>query len=151
MSGPMGLGMGGPGGRMARLSRFDNNPNYLKDTKGGKPKLHQPKRKIMARLWKYLGKERKLMVLSLILMVLSTVCGLVGPKLSGMAINAIGTEEGGVDFHSVYLYCGLMAAMYVLSGLFSYINARTTLLLSRRVSYQLRRDVFNKLTKLPVG
>ncbi len=149
MSGPM--GMSGGFGRMARLSRFDNNPNYIKDTKGGKPRLHQPKRKIMARLWKYLGKERKLMILSLILMVLSTVCGLVGPKLSGMAINAIGTEEGGVDFHSVYLYCGLMAAMYVLSGLFSYINARTTLLLSRRVSYQLRRDVFNKLTKLPVG
>ncbi len=148
MSGPM-MGMGG--GRMARFSRFDGNPNYLKDTKGGKPRLRQPKRKTMRRLWQYLGKERRLMVISLILMLLSSACSLVGPKLSGLAINAIGDTAGGVDFRSVSYYCGAMLVMYLLSGVFSYLVGRTTLLLSRRVSYQLRRDVFNKLTTLPVG
>ena len=151
MSGPMDMGMGGMGGRMARFNRFDGNPNYLKDMKGGKPKLHQPKRKTMARLWKYLGRERGLMIVSLILMLLSSACSLVGPKLSGRAIDAIGSAAGGTDFRKVFLYGGAMAAMYLLSALFSYLVSRTTLQLSRRVSYQLRRDVFNKLTTLPVG
>ncbi|MBR2896776.1 MAG: ABC transporter ATP-binding protein [Oscillospiraceae bacterium] len=136
---------------MARFSRFDGNPNYLKDTKGGKPRLRQPKRKTMLRLWQYLGKERRLMISALILMLLESACSLVGPKLSGMAINAIGDTAGGVDFRSVYIFCGLMLVMYVLVAVFNYLVNRTTLLLSRRVSYQLRRDVFNKLTTLPVG
>ena len=52
------------------------------------------RRGIVRRLWVYLGKQRFLMLLALALVVLSNSASLVGPKLSGLAIDAIGVGQG---------------------------------------------------------
>lgn len=110
----------------------------------------QPISKTLRRLWQYIGSQRKLIVLALILMLTSNICSLAGPKLSGMAIDAIGLNMDQSAFHTVFVCCGLMLVLYAASSLLNYCVTRVTLRLSRHLAYQLRRDVFNRLMTLPV-
>ena len=74
---------------------------------------------ILARLWRYLGRNRLLVVLAVILSVSSSLLASFGPKLSGQAINAIDLGAGKVDFDTVFHYAGLMAIFYVASVVLS--------------------------------
>ena len=138
----MATGMIG-GGRMSRAERsgdtrkFDNHK--------------VPMGKLLLRLWRYIGKNRALVILALVLSLSSSLLALYGPKLSGQAINAIDLGAGQVDFATVYRCVSLMAIFYVSAATLSYILHAVMLKLSRTVSRQMRHDVFEKLTALPVG
>ena len=106
---------------------------------------------LLSRLWKYLGKNRLLVVLAMILSTVSSVLSLYGPKLSGQAINAIELGAGKVDFGAVWKCSILMAVCYLAASALSYVLHVTVLHLSRSVAKQMRKDVFDNLTALPVG
>ena len=106
---------------------------------------------LLRRLWKYLGRNRVLLVLAVILSLTSSMLALYGPKLSGQAINAIDLGAGKVDFETVYRCATLMAVFYVASALLTYLLNVVMIRLSRRVSRQMRHDVFENLTRLPVS
>ncbi len=106
---------------------------------------------ILRRLWKYLYSFKWLLLLALLLSVISNLLALVGPKLSGYAVDAIAPGVGKVDFPAVYRYAVQMIAFYLISSLFSYFLAGLMIRLSRNVVYSMRRDAFNKLTELPVS
>ena len=108
---------------------------------------------LLRRLWRYLGRNRVLLVLAVTLSVTSSLLSLYGPKLSGQAINAIklGEELGQVDFDTIYRCTALMAVFYILSAGLTYLLNVVMIRLSRRVSRQMRHDVFENLTRLPVS
>ena len=106
---------------------------------------------LLFRLWKYLGRNRLLLVLAMILSVTSSTLSLYGPKLSGEAINAIELGSGKVDFDTVLRCCILMAACYILSCILTYLLHAVVLRMSRSVTKQMRHDVFENLTALPVS
>lgn len=108
------------------------------------------RKKVLRRLWSYLCQHRWMMLAAFALSVSSNLLALIGPLLSGRAIDAIGQVRGGTDFHSVFLYCGLMAAFYVVSSLLAYILSVLMIQFSQKIVYQMRKDVFDKLTALPV-
>ena len=87
---------------------------------------------------------------ALLLTISSNLLALVGPTLSGHAIDAIGVTPGGVDFPVVFTYCGLMIVFYVLSSLLSYVLSVLMIRLSQKVVFQMREDVFRRLVELPV-
>ncbi len=111
----------------------------------------KPKKYLLLRLWGYLGKHRGLLLAGLFFMVVSNGLSLVGPKLSGKAIDAIGSKKGGVNFEKVFFYVGLMVVLYLVSALFSYLLSLLTIRLTKRVIYEMRRDVFENLARLPVS
>ena len=106
---------------------------------------------LLRRLWKYLGRNRILVVLAVLLSVSSSVLSLYGPKLSGEAINAIELGAGKVDFDTVWRCAILMAVFYICAACLSYLLSTVMIRLSRTVSRQMRHDVFENLTRLPVG
>ena len=110
-----------------------------------------PTGKLLMRLWKYIGKNRLLMILAAILSLSSSMLNLYGPKLSGQAINAIDLGAGNVDFDTVFRCASLMILFYISASVLSYILHVVMLRLSRSVSKQMRHDVFEKLTAMPVG
>jgi len=114
-------------------------------------KKKPPKKYLLIRLWRYLSRYYLLLTVGFLLMLLSNVLALFGPKLSGKAIDAIGIRAGGVDFEKVFYYAGWMAVFYVFSASFSYLLSLLTIHLTRKVIYQMRRDVFENLAKLPVS
>ena len=106
---------------------------------------------LLKRFWKYLGRNRLLLVLALMLSVTSSLLALYGPKLSGRAINALDLGAGKVDFETVFTCVKWMVVCYIFSAIFSYLLHRVMLRLSRLVSKQMRRDVFESLASLPVS
>ena len=108
------------------------------------------RRYVLIRLWSYLYQYKWLLFLALFLTLASNLLGLVGPMLSGYAIDAI-HGPGDVDFPRVFFYAALMILFYAASSLLTYILTRITIRFSQRVIYQMRKDVFDTLMGLPVG
>ncbi len=108
------------------------------------------RRYVLIRLWSYLYRYKWLLFLALFLTIVSNLLGLVGPMLSGYAIDAIHGPND-VDFPRVFFYAGLMIAFYAISSLLTYILTRITIRFSQKIIYQMRKDVFNTLIGLPVG
>ena len=125
------------------------------ETSGDKRKFDNQKKvpmgKTLARLWRYIGKYRILVVLAIILALSSSLLAIIGPRLSGWAINAIDLGAGKFDMQTIYTCVFWMLVCYLSSSVLSYVLQVVMLKLSRSVSRQMRHDVFENLTKLPVG
>lgn len=106
---------------------------------------------ILSRLLPYLLRYRLLLITCILLTVGGNLLALAGPYVSGLAIDAMELGTGKVDFSSVGLYSALMVLLYIASAVLSYALTRLMIVISRRVVNTMRRDVFNKLTELPVG
>ncbi len=105
---------------------------------------------IFVRIFKYMFRYPLLLVSAVTLMITSNLLALVGPTLSGKAIDAIDLGVGNVDFSTVFKYCGLMALFYALSALLSYLLSITMIHMSRHIVATMRKQVFDKLLTLPV-
>ena len=129
------------------------NPNMIGDKHAVNMRdrtTHLPRCVLLKLLWKYLGHQRLLIVAAILLSIASSVLGLYGPKLSGIAINAIDIKTGNVDIDTVIHCAWLMAICYVLSAGLTYFLNFVMIRLSRRVSRQMRHDIFENMSRLPV-
>ncbi|MEG0387405.1 MAG: ABC transporter ATP-binding protein [Niameybacter sp.] len=108
------------------------------------------KKATLLRLALYLMQYKGLLLVALILTVGSNLLALVGPMLSGYAVDAI-VGVGKVQFEKVFYYAGCMIAFYLISSVLSYWLAILMLTISKKVVKRMRKDVFDKLLKLPVG
>ena len=109
-----------------------------------------PKGVLLKRLWKYLGRNRLLLILAITLSLTSSILSLYGPKLSGKAINAIDTESGFVDMPVVIRCVITMAICYLFSSVLSYLLNFVTIRMSRGIAKQMRHDIFENMSRLPV-
>ena len=108
------------------------------------------RRRALKRLCKYFFRYKLSAAVVVFLMLSSNLLALLGPTLSGLAINAIDLP-GGVDFAAVFYYCTLMAVFYFASSVLSYILSVMMIRLSQKIIRRMRQDVFEKLLTLPVG
>ncbi|MFH1879902.1 MAG: ABC transporter ATP-binding protein, partial [Bacillota bacterium] len=111
----------------------------------------KPRRAILLRIGKYLFKFKWLLLLAFALTVAANSFSLLGPALSGRAIDSIGTKVGGVDMPGVLHYAALMAVFYLASSIFSYLLSILMVYISRNVTRSMRRDLFNRIAEMPVG
>ncbi len=105
-------------------------------------------------LWKYLRRFGGIFTVALVLTVCSNLFALVGPKLSGNAINAMelfGKTDAKTAFDTIIHYAELMAVFYLTSAILSYLLALLMRSISQRIVRRMRKDVFDKLLKLPVS
>ena len=105
---------------------------------------------IFLRLSKYILEQWPTFTLALILTLVSNMLALFGPRFSGAAIDAIASTRG-VDFPTVWKNVALMLGCYVISALLAYILAVVMIRLSQKITYKMRKQVFEKLTSLPVN
>jgi len=108
------------------------------------------KKGIFIRLSKYVLQQWPLFIVALALTLGSNQLSLLGPRYSGAAIDAIELESG-VDFTAVWHNVAYMLGCYVISALLSYVLSVVMINLSQRIIYKMRKQVFEKLTTLPVG
>ena len=118
-----------------------------KNTDNGNKKF---KKGIFIRLSKYVLQQWPLFTVALILTLGANMLALLGPRFSGSAIDAIELKSG-VDFEAVWKNVGFMIACYVISALLSYVLSVVMIRLSQRIIYKMRKQVFEKLTTLPVN
>ncbi len=140
------MNKGGFGGRYGGDPKT-TNPNKLRAVKLDK----STRNRVLLRLAKYLFSYRLTVLLAIAIMLASNVLALLAPKLSGYAINALRLGEGRVDFDAVWTNAGLMLACYVASALLSFCLSVILVSLGQRITYTLRRELFEHLMRLPVG
>ena len=136
MPGPM----GGP--RAGRVTE------KAKDFKGTTKKL----------IGQYLSKYKIGLIIVIIFAVGSTIFSIIGPKILGNATTEIynglvnklyGT--GGIDFGKIGTILLTLLGLYVLSALFSFIQGFTMTRISQKLTYRLRKDISEKINKLPMN
>lgn len=123
-----------------------------KMSKPGKPeRLSRDRTKhVLLRMGKYILKYWPLFLLAIVLTLVSNQLSLMGPNFSGEAIDAI-AAEGGVQFDAVWANVIKMLVCYVASAVLSYLLSILMIHISQKIVYTMRKQLFEKLTSLPVG
>lgn len=105
---------------------------------------------IFLRLCGYILRYWYLFIPAVILTLFSNQLSLLGPKYSGEAIDALALA-GGVDFDAVWYNVIRMLICYLFSAIMSYALATLMIHISQKIVYTMRKQLFEKLTSLPVG
>lgn len=106
---------------------------------------------VLKGLWHYVSHYRVHLIIAILLALGSNIFALIGPMLSGQAIDAIEPGEGMVIFTTVFYYAKWMVLFYIVSSALSYILSILMIRLSQKIVKKMREDVFNKLVELPIS
>ena len=118
------------------------NTNYSRPKDG---------KKALRRILAFVKDYKMLVLFALILSFTANVLTLIGPSLAGKAINEAAAGKGQVNFTKVFYYVRLMLVFYLGSSLISIgINLLMTLV-AKRTAKRLRKECFEKLSRLPVS
>lgn len=74
----------------------------------------------------------------------------VAEKLPELAKDVSLTEEPAINFNYIGKILLIIIAMYITSSLFTYICTRTMAYISQKVTYNLRKEIDEKLDRLPL-
>ena len=131
--------MGGPGRGMAPGEK-------AKDLKG-----------TMVKLIKYMRRFYVPIVMVIIFAIASTVFNIVGPTILGDATTEIFkglvhkvSGGSGIDFDKVTHILLMLLSLYVASAIFSFIQGLIMTHVSNNVSYQMRKDISEKIHRMPM-
>lgn len=105
---------------------------------------------VVRHLFRYLKPYFPLFVLVFLANLAAVALSLLGPKICGDAIDCIRTD-GSTDFGRITYYCVLLAGVYILSGVVTYLSAIGMGYVARRMVRKMRNDTFEKLISLPVS
>jgi ATP-binding cassette subfamily B multidrug efflux pump len=113
-----------------------------------KPKNY---RKTLAGLLKYVRPEAPGLALAVILVLAANILALIGPRLSGEAIDAMGIVPGQADYRTTVAKALFMLACYAGSAMLNYLLVRLIVRLSQKIIRTMRQDTFNKIVELPLS
>jgi len=115
-------------------------------------------RKTLRTLVRYLEPYRVKIIIVMVFAALSSVFSIVGPKLLGQVTTKL--ADGLIAFYfrtGLYMdfaYMGrlivLLISLYLISMIFSYVQAFIMSGVSMQVTYNLRKDIDQKISRLPL-
>ncbi|HWQ30839.1 MAG TPA: ABC transporter ATP-binding protein, partial [Negativicutes bacterium] len=135
---PMG---GGPMGSMAGIEKAKNFRGTMK------------------KLGEYLKPYLISIITVIIFAVGSASFSIAGPKILGRATTKIfeglvskvsGAAGAGIDFEYISSIILLLAALYVISSFFSFVQGFIITGVAQKVSYNMRRDISQKINRMPL-
>lgn len=135
-----GHGPHGPHGRMGAVEK----PRDFKGT--------------VAKLVRFLGRFKMLLIVALVFAIGSTVFNILGPKVlseattelfNGLVAKVQGT--GGIDFTLIGEILAATLGLYLLSAACSFIQGWVLTYISQKTCYEFRREIAQKIDRLPVG
>lgn len=101
----------------------------------------------LKRLIKYFAKEKKILMLLLIAVLVIVICSVYTPKLQSNAIDMITQGE----YLSLNSILAQMILFYLLNSAFTFIQSRYSAILSQNIVKHMREDLFNKIVNLPIS
>lgn len=133
----------GPGGGMMGMPG-----QKAKDAKG-----------TMRRLLVYVKEKKGQLFIVFIAAVLSTLFGIVSPKLMGNATTELfegvvarmkGIDGAFIDFEYIGYILLILIGLYLFSALFTFVQQFIVAGVAQKVAFAMRRDVLSKLNRLPL-
>ena len=100
----------------------------------------------LRRILSYLGKNRRLIAVMMIVMLFATLLNVIAPTIQAKAIDAIVSPETG----SLMMWLIVLAVVYLFSAVFTYFQNLSAALLSQSTVRVMRRDLFARISRLPI-
>jgi ATP-binding cassette subfamily B multidrug efflux pump len=140
------------------------NPGFI--GRGGMAGMGMPVQKAknfkgtLKRLMTYMQPFRVSISFVLLASILSTLFSIISPKLMGNAVTklsegAIGKMKGiagaKIDFDAILQIVLTLAALYIFSAILVYIQQQIMVKVTQRIVFNLRRDISEKLTRVPLS
>ena len=125
----LGRGPGGPGHFMGEIAR-------AKNTRG-----------TVRRIWGYLRRQRAALIATALMVVVTSGLNVLGPYLMGRAIDTYILRHDLVGLRSLLL---LMAVVYVLTSLLTWLQSYVMAGAAQRTVRDIRNDLFARLQVLPL-
>lgn len=108
----------------------------------------EPVWKGLARLLPLMRGEGRSVFIALAAILTSSATTLIGPLIIGHTVDSFIATR---DFGGVLVWSGLLLAVYVIGLVAAYTQTRTMGGVARRILFNLRNAIFNKLQELPVA
>jgi ATP-binding cassette, subfamily B, multidrug efflux pump len=99
-------------------------------------------------LWPYLRPHKRKLVLGLLSILASVAVGMANPLLVGGAVDSLRTA---VTWRTLLVYGGLILAVAVVQGVFSYLQRMILVGMSRDVEFEIRNEYLARLERQPPG
>ncbi len=142
-------GRSGGGGPMGSLGKPVEKAKNFKGT--------------LRRLLKYLKPQRTKFLIVFVFAILSTVFSILGPKIMGKAITKVAEGLGAkmmalqmnkpvpeLDFTYIGQIVLILLGLYLISAAFSYLQQYIMAGVAQRTVYNMRKEVYDKLSRLPL-
>ncbi len=123
-------------------------------------------RKTVKRLLSYIGKKKLLLLIMIFCVVMSVGVTLVSPIMQTEALNFLTVEKAGgymkliadeagdwipqIDFMGLLRILVILGALFLMSSVLTYIQARLSANLSQSTVRTMRIDLFDRIVKLPI-
>jgi ATP-binding cassette subfamily B multidrug efflux pump len=111
----------------------------------------------MGKLFRYMGRYKWLVLLVFIFAAASTTASIIGPKILGTAtttlVNGVIAKVSGtgeIDFVKIGGILLEVLLIYIVSAAFGFVQGWIMANVSTNVAYRLRRDISEKINRLPL-
>ena len=108
------------------------------------------KKDTVKRLLRYIGRQKGLLFLSLLLSAVSVICSLMIPILVGDAVDVI-IGEGNVDFDALKTILFKGAVLIAVAAVATWVTATINNAITFRIVREVREELFAKITRVPVS
>lgn len=140
---------------MALANPKIQNPKGPRGPMSGMMPGEKPKnfKKTMKTLGAYLRPFKVRLIIASIAAILSVLFSVVSPMILGMATDVIASSvlnASALDFTKLWFFIVLLIILYGISTLFSGLMGFLMAGVSQKISYQLRKEMSEKLDKLPL-
>ncbi|WP_282155440.1 ABC transporter ATP-binding protein [Cytobacillus gottheilii] len=125
-------------------SIFAKQSSKTQEQKKAKPGNYK---ETLKRLWKYLAVNKSLLIWVVIMVVISSAMGLLGPYLVGYVIDHYIVEDGTADFLTLLVLLGII---YLLFSLSTWYQNYWMIGIAQKTVFTLRTHLFAHLQKLPI-
>ena len=111
----------------------------------------------MKKIFHYMGKYKVRIVLVMIAAMAGTIFNIVGPKILGKATTELFnglvakiSGTGGINFEKIAQILAFAMCLYLCSAAFTFIQGFIMSGVSNDVTYSLRKDISQKINRLPL-
>jgi ATP-binding cassette subfamily B protein len=138
-----------------KIERKTINMPSMGPRRGGRRNMgpvEKPKnfKETLKRLWTYFGKERNLLIIIFVLIIIDALISLSAPYLIGKAIDSM-SIGGKVNFKLLEIILVVLVISYFGDALLTFIQGWLMAGAAQRIVMNIRKTLFAKLQKLPVS
>ena len=124
----------------------------ISGTKGVRmpPKKAKNIKYTLKRLWDLFKSEKKQLIITFLMIMLSAVLALMVPFLIGKAVDTMFLGKSLVDFDNLKIILITLLSIYIIDNLLVFLQEYLVAGISQRLVFNLREDLFKKLQLLPI-
>ena len=110
---------------------------------------------IIKRLGGYIYKDKKLIIFSILLLILGNFGLTLAPKLAGNIVdflsNYVSNNYAYLDMNYLIISLLIIGFLYIFGNVTTIVSNKNMINVSRNATFKLRRDLNNKLNKVPIN